>query len=134
MSLIYLKAAGAALVTILFVAALPDATTATEEKAKPGAEAATSAPEFTDARLRAFAIASNAIFAIRQKYLPQVQAAGSEDEARKLATAAQQEMLKVVADNGLTVDQYNAVVAAAQNDPSLIDRIKTIEKSIPPKN
>ena len=89
--------------------------------------------EMSDARLKAFAIASTQIMAVRQKYWPQVQAAGTEDEMRNIAATAQKEMMQAISAQGLTVDQYNEVVQAAQNDKSIVDRIKELEKGMKPE-
>jgi hypothetical protein len=86
-------------------------------------------PDFSDARLKAFAAASAKVMDIRQEYWPQVQAASSEEEMRRLTKIAQKKMLETVAAHGLTMDQYNEIVAAAKDDPDLIERIKKLEKN-----
>lgn len=84
----------------------------------------------SDARLRAFAVASANIMEIRKKYWPQVEAAKTEDEMRRITATAQKLMNQAIANQGLTVDQYNGVVQAIQNDKALIKRIKKLEQAM----
>lgn len=108
-------------------------TMAAEDKAKSVPEIKAPPVEtgkISDARLKAFAVASSQIMAVRQKYWPQVQAAGTEDEMRKIAAIAQKEMMQAISTQGLTADQYNEVVQAAQKDKSIVDRIKELEKGM----
>ena len=128
MHLARLKFAVVASAAILYVMASSEMTMAAEGKAKAIPEIKAPAQNFSDAQLKAFPTASTKILEIRQKYWPQVQAAGSEDEMRKVAETAQNEMMKAIAVDGLTVEQYNEVVAAAQKDRSLIERVEKIEK------
>lgn len=87
----------------------------------------------TDARLKAFAIASAEVMKIRKKYWPQVETAKTEDEMRRVAATARREMNRAIAAQGLTVDQYNGVVQAIQKDKSLIKRIERLEKEMKAK-
>jgi hypothetical protein len=132
MRLVKLKSTVIGLATALCVVASSHVAMAAEDKAgnkaKAVPEVKTPVTEFSDAQLKAFAVASTTILEVRQKYWPQVQAAGSEDEMRKIASIAQKEMMQALSTSGLTVEQYNEVVAAAQKDPSLVERIKQIEK------
>lgn len=85
-------------------------------------------PVIPDARLKAFGAASSEIMAIRQKYWPQVQAAPNEAEMQRLTEIARKEMMESIAKHGLTIKQYNEIVAAVRNDPALIKRIEKLEK------
>lgn len=123
-----LKSAVFGLATALCVVAATHVATAAEDKAKSIPKINAPTPAFSDARLKAFATASMNIVKIRRKYWPQVQATDNEDEMRKIAEIAKKEMMKAIKAHGLTVEQYNAVVTAAQKDPSLVERIEKIEK------
>ena len=82
------------------------------------------------AQLQSFATAAKQVFEIRQKYAPQVQAAGSEQEARAVIVAAQGEMRKAIETSGLSVERYQEIIEAAEADPKLADEIQgMIEKA-----
>lgn len=129
-----LKFTVTALAAALCVTAASHVTLAAENKAKTSPKIKTPAPVFSDARLKAFAAASTKILEIRKKYLPQLQAAGSEEDIRKISEAGQNEMMQAIAAHGLTSKQYNDVVAAVQKDRSLIERIENIEKRMKKAN
>jgi len=79
---------------------------------------------FDDATIEAFAAAQIRIDEIRSAYLPAFEAAQSDAERQQINQQATQEMVAAVeAIPDLTVDQYNAVTAAATQDPDLAERI-----------
>lgn len=79
---------------------------------------------FDDATIEAFAAAQIRIEEIRSAYLPAFEAAQSDAERQQINQQATQEMVAAVeAIPDLTVDQYNAVTAAAAQDPDLAERI-----------
>lgn len=79
---------------------------------------------FDDATIEAFAAAQIRIEEIRSAYLPAFEAAQSDAERQQINQQATQEMVAAVeAIPDLTVDQYNAVTAAATQDPDLAERI-----------
>lgn len=129
-----LKFTVAALAAALCVIAASHVTLAAENRAKSVPNIKAPAPVFSDARLKAFAAASTKILEIRQKYLPRLQAAGGEEEMRKVSEAGQNEMKQAIAAHGLTAAQYNEVVAAVRKDRSLIVRIENIEKRMKKEN
>ena len=63
------------------------------------------------------------IAAIQQSYGPRVAAAESKDEKQGLQKQATIDAVKAISDQGLTVEQYNEVVVAAQDDTELEGRL-----------
>ena len=66
------------------------------------------------------------MFQIRQKYAPDVQAAGNEKDARAIIDTAQAEMTKAIEKEGMTIEGYNQIISAAQKDPALAGEIQKI--------
>jgi predicted RNA methylase len=60
---------------------------------------------------------------IQQNYGPRVAAAESDDERQDLQKEATIAAVKAISNQGLTVEQYNDVVVAAQADPTLEQRL-----------
>lgn len=93
------------------------------EAQSQGAEA----QSFSEAQLEAFAIAAIEVRTIRERYVPQIQQAGSEEDKQQLAQQAQQEMQGAVeGTSGITIADYNAIIQAASQDQQLAQRISAI--------
>jgi len=73
--------------------------------------------------LRAFVDAERKVSTINQTYVPQIQAAPDQNEAHRVRTQAQAEMVEAVRTSGLSVEQYNDIYARAQADETLRQRI-----------
>jgi hypothetical protein len=80
-------------------------------------------PEVTDDMIEKVGTAVGRIAAIQQSYGPRVAAAESEDEKQGLQKQATIDAVKAISDQGLTVEQYNEVVVAAQEDTELEQRL-----------
>lgn len=80
----------------------------------------------TDERLNAFVAAAKEVFAVRQKYRPQFEAATTDGDKQKIVVAARDEMKKAVESHGLTIEQYNAVLTAARNDQKLAEKLEKL--------
>ena len=81
---------------------------------------------FTAKQLQQFAKAAEQVFKIREKYAPDVRAAGTEKDARALIETAQAEMTTAIKKEGMTIEQYNKIIEAAQKDPALAGEIQKI--------
>lgn len=79
----------------------------------------------TDEQINSFVEATQGINTVIEQYQPQVETAESEEAAMQLQQQAQDEMVVVVEQTGLSVDEYNGIAAAAQGDPELAERIRT---------
>lgn len=73
--------------------------------------------------LEKFADAFTEVMAIQETYTDKLHAAETNEEAQALQQRAQQEMVEAVQDNGLSVAEYNEVVAMMEQDPQLRERI-----------
>ena len=82
---------------------------------------------YSDAQLDSFTDAAMQVNEIAAEYRPQIEGAGSEEEAQTLMQEAGTEMEAAIEDaDGITVDEYKQIVESARNDPQLRDRIGRI--------
>lgn len=79
--------------------------------------------DFSDQELRTFVELQDEIGEVREEYVSEIEAAGSEDEARQLQQEAQTEMVEVIEDAGMSVEEYNAIAVAYNSDPSIQERV-----------
>lgn len=79
----------------------------------------------TDEQIRSYLTAAQGVNLIAQSYQPQLEAAESQEAAMAIQQEAQEQMLAVVQQAGLTADEYNAIVAGSQSDPELAERIES---------
>ena len=88
-----------------------------------GASAEAAGPELDEARLDAVVGAMIEVRAIAEDAAPRVDAAESDAARREIVEEAQSRMVEAVEAEGLTVQAYNAVLAAAREDEALAARI-----------
>ena len=85
--------------------------------------------EFSESQLDAFAAAADDISRLQQEYDAKLQGAGSDQEAETLRGEAADAMMGALEEQGITPEEYNSIVAAAQADPALyaaiIERMET---------
>jgi hypothetical protein len=67
---------------------------------------------------------------IQQAYAERMHAEGQQAMQQDLADQAQQEAVAAIDAEGLSVDDYNAVVTAAENDPVLEKRLLTAARTV----
>ncbi len=89
-------------------------------------QAAPQAEDITDQQLDQFAEAALAVNQIGRKYASELQAAEDEAAAQEIRAQAQEEMMQAVQDEGLSVEQYNAIYAAAENDQEINSAIQAL--------
>ena len=65
------------------------------------------------------------ILKLRQSLEEHMATARTEEERQSLAEEVESAAVQVIDDNGLTVTQYNQVIAAAQADSELEERVLT---------
>ena len=86
--------------------------------------------EFDQGQLESFASAARQVHAIRSKWQSRLQDPANADKAQALQDQAGAEMISAVEENGLTVETFNAIATAAQQNPELAERIaKLMEQS-----
>lgn len=93
------------------------------QKQDPGMEQSQKAADFSDDELQQFVGLQDRIGEIREEYVSQIEAADSEDKARKLQQEAQSEMVSAIEDAGMSVQEYNAIAVAYNSNPDIQKRV-----------
>jgi hypothetical protein len=93
----------------------------------PSSERQTPPPNISPEKLDAAAAAVTHVTSVKQNYQQQLTAAPPADRER-IAGEANNALKKAVTDQGLSVDEYNSIMEAAQNNPTvrqqLVQRIQ----------
>lgn len=84
----------------------------------PPAAAETEWP-FEPMDLEAYARATVEVGEIREEWRTEVAKVDTPDEGQRLRDEAAAKMISAVEEEGLTVDEFNAISAAAESDPDL---------------
>ena len=88
------------------------------------------ATEFDRGQIESFASAARQVHQIRSKWQSRLQEPGNADKVQEFQSQASAEMRSAVEEKGLTVETYNAIATAAQQNPELAERIaKLMEQS-----
>lgn len=95
-----------------------------QDTADSGSQAQAPAQNFSDEQLQQFADASQDIAMISQDYTEQLQNASDEGEQQKIRQQANDEMVQAVQDSGMSVEQFNSIGQAIQQDPALMQRVQ----------
>lgn len=115
-------AAGLVAAPLVVQAQTPQPTAPTA--AAPGAQ-------FSQQQLESYAAAVLKVQAIDQTWKPQIQEAETPQQAEQLTMQAAEEMIGEIQGEGLTVQEYNAITQAAEQDPALYDRIVALLAETP---
>ncbi|MGS4947139.1 DUF4168 domain-containing protein [Meridianimarinicoccus sp. RP-17] len=114
--------AGCGLVAAL--GALPAAVAANDVTSDPTPLVLAQATAFDDEKIEAFAAALVQVEEIRASYSGPFQAAQTEEQRQQINQEAAQEMMEAVEEApNITLEEYDALLQAAQQDPELADRI-----------
>lgn len=90
-------------------------------------EPAMPAPALDDAKLQSFAMAYLEVGRIVQAAQPRIEATADPSEQEAIRQQANAEMVEAVESaEGITVEEYTAILAGAQTDPDLAQRINSI--------
>jgi hypothetical protein len=79
-------------------------------------------PDLSDQKLDAAAAALQRVVRVRADYQQRIEAAPSSD-SNKIADEAKGALVKAITDQGLSVDEYVSILAVAENDPAVRDKI-----------
>lgn len=79
---------------------------------------------FEDQTLQAYAVAAVEVRDLQQEWIPRIQNAATSEEKQQLRDEATGQMVQAIQDEGLTVEEYNAITDAARQDPQLLRRIQ----------
>lgn len=113
-------AAATAMLSLVF--ALPAA--AQQAPPQPSGAPAPSG-EMSDAMVNKVGSALRRVTTIRQDYEQRAKAANTQQQMQDLNDQAQQDMVKAIGEQGLTVQQYQRAIQMAQADPTLRQRVVT---------
>ncbi len=81
-------------------------------------------PNYSDAELKSFAGAVVEVHRINDEYIPKLQSAATPDEEQQLEAAALHDMVQAVENEGISVEKYEEILANAQHNRSIAERLK----------
>jgi transcription initiation factor IIF auxiliary subunit len=81
---------------------------------------AVQAADISDKKLEKFA---DSLGEIMEDFTAKLEKTGDPAEAQQLQQQANEKMMNTVEDNELSIEEYNAINQAVQNDPQLRDRV-----------
>ena len=83
---------------------------------------------YSDAQLKKFVGASKKVSMVVQEYNPKLQTSQNEGAREKITQEANKKMVSAVHDEGMTVDEFNTMGRAIQQNPSLLKRAQSFAK------
>lgn len=83
----------------------------------------------SDQQLQRFASASQKVSGVVDEYRPKVDAAKSDAAKQKVVEEADAKMVKLVQADGLSVEEFNGIGRAVQQDPQLKQRLMSMGKA-----
>lgn len=95
-------------------------------QAQDSGSAGTFADEVDEQQLEAFVVARADVQEIQQDYTSRLQSAENDQDAAELQAEAQEKMVSAVEDAGLSVQEFNRIAEAAQNDPEVQEKIQEL--------
>lgn len=90
------------------------------------APAAHAQNDFEQGELESFVQARADVRDIQQEYASRLQSTQDDQKVAELQSEAQQKMATAVEDAGLSVQEFNQIAQAAQNDPELSEEIQDL--------
>ncbi|NYT68127.1 DUF4168 domain-containing protein [Pusillimonas noertemannii] len=93
----------------------------------PAAQQAPAA-NYSDAQLEKFVSASKKVAVISQEYTPKLQSSTDEATRQEVYREADQKMVDVVRKEGMSVEEFNGINQAIQQDPALMERVQNIAR------
>jgi Domain of unknown function (DUF4168) len=91
-------------------------------QAEPGPQSPSPASGISDKQLNAAAKAIGRVTAVKRNYAQKIATAQPADKERVVAEA-NNALTKAVTDQGLSIDEYNAILQRAQTDAALRQRL-----------
>ena len=80
--------------------------------------------QISDQDVKTFAEARSEVVEISKEWTEKLQQADSADEQERMRQQAQQKMVTAVERSGMSVEEYNQIARAMQDDPALEKRIE----------
>lgn len=84
------------------------------------------AEDISDEQLEQFAAAALAVNQLGREYASRLQGADDQAAAAEIRAEAQEKMVEAVQEEGLTVQEYNAIYAAAESDEEVNAAIQSL--------
>lgn len=100
--------------------------------APPVTKPQTTAPQTSqvdDVTVNKVGTALRHVSVIRQRYAQRAQSTGSTQDQQTLTSQAQQDMMKAIGDQGLSVQQYDQTMRQAQSDQGLRQRLIAVAQA-----
>jgi hypothetical protein len=119
--------------SVLGLAASPLAagSAAAQDEVQPPATMEAPAASFDEQTLQSFVVAFLQVDEINRTYMPQMQEADTPEEQQQVQQQATEEMVLAVENaEGISVDEYNAIIETAQTDPELAQQINEMIRSV----
>ncbi|AUA58643.1 Uncharacterised protein [Achromobacter spanius] len=116
----------AAILTTALSGAPAMAQSASQPAAQPQMVPAITQP--TDQQLQRFASASQKVSGVVDEYRPKVDAAKTNDDKQKVVQEADAKMVQLVRADGLTVEEFNGIGQAVQQDPQLKQKVMNLSQ------
>jgi transcription initiation factor IIF auxiliary subunit len=112
----------------LLMAAGASQVSAQEASPAPAAQPAPAlqASDISDKKLEKFADSLGEVMEIREDFTAKLEKTGDQAEAQQLQQEANEKMMNTVVENDLSIEEYNAINQAVQNDPKLRDRVSAM--------
>lgn len=116
-----------------------NASTAPPPQQQGAAAQATQAPAApkaitpSDAQLEKFAGASQKVAVVAAEYRPKLEAAKDDGARQTIYREADEKMVKLVRDDGLSVEEFNGIGQAVQQNPQLQARVQSMVGGTTPK-
>jgi hypothetical protein len=107
---------------IAIAQALPPKQIQASPQVQPSPEIQSPRSSVSDQQLDATAKAIRQVRVVKESYAQKLAAAPSSDKAR-IAGQANDALMKAVTDQGLSVDEYNAIIKKARTDPTLRQKL-----------
>jgi uncharacterized protein DUF4168 len=79
-------------------------------------------PNIPEQKLDAVAAALKQVASVKESYQRRIEAAAPSDRER-IAGEANNALVKIVTDQGLSVEEYTSILVVAQNDPAVRQKI-----------
>ncbi len=89
----------------------------------PSPGVSTAAAEISDQKLDATAAALERVTALEQTYRQRLAEASTPSDQQRIVAEANNALIKAVADQGLSVEEYNSIIEVAQNDPEVRGKV-----------
>lgn len=109
---------------VLLAATLGAASTLSAQSTPPAAPAAPEAVQPTDQQLERYIAAAQKVAAVAQEYQPQLERASDDAARQQIMHEADEKMVAAVEADGFSVEEYNGISLAIQQDAELRNKVE----------